>query len=72
MKGRPEDLPAVTRLVGVPELDSFAFEAVVILFVVLLPLMVSNIASRYTNLNLQEQKKKVLDIISKNDVDYYF
>ena len=38
---------------------TFSKLAVVILFVALLPVLVSKIASRYTNINLQEQKKKV-------------
>jgi two-component system sensor histidine kinase ArlS len=53
-------------------LITFSKLAVVILFVALLPVLVSKIASRYTNINLQEQKKKVLDIISKNGINYYF
>src|ERR1700686_769602 len=53
-------------------LITFSKLGVVILFVILLPMLVNNIASRYTNFNLQEQKKKVLGIISKNGVEYYF
>ena len=37
----------------------------------LLPLLVEGIAARYTDYYLQEQKKKVLDIIDSNGVDYY-
>jgi two-component system sensor histidine kinase ArlS len=46
--------------------------AVVVLFVILLPVLVGNVASRYTNFNLRDQKKKVLNIISRDGVDYYF
>ena len=45
--------------------------AIVVLFVMLLPLLVEGIAARYTDYYLQEQKKKVLDIIDSNGVDYY-
>jgi two-component system, OmpR family, sensor histidine kinase ArlS len=45
--------------------------ALVALFVILLPTLVKNIASRYTNYSLQQQKKKVLDNINKNGVDFY-
>ncbi len=50
---------------------TFSKLAVVVLFVVLLPVLVGDIASRYTNHNLVEQKKKVIDIINKKGVDYY-
>jgi signal transduction histidine kinase len=53
-------------------LITFSKLAVVILFVILLPVLVSHIASRYTDYNLHEQKKKVLDIINRNGIDYYF
>ncbi len=59
-------LTKLTLLVTISKL------AVVVLFVLLLPSLVTNIASRYTNYNLGEQRKKVLDIISKNGIDYYF
>ncbi len=52
-------------------LITFSKLAVVVLFVVLLPVLVGGIASRYTNHNLVEQKKKVIDIINKKGVDYY-
>jgi len=45
---------------------------IVILFTALLPLLVKEIASRYTNTALQEQKNKVLQTIEKNGIDYYF
>jgi len=45
---------------------------IVILFTALLPLLVREIASRYTNTALQEQKNKVLQTIDKNGIDYYF
>lgn len=44
---------------------------IVVLFVLLLPLLVSVVSSRYTNYYLSEQKKKVLSVIEKNGVDYY-
>jgi signal transduction histidine kinase len=53
-------------------LITFSKLAVVILFVILLPVLVGHIASRYTDYNLHEQKKKVLDIINRNGIDYYF
>jgi len=59
-------LTKLTLLISISKL------AVVVLFVILLPLLVGNIASRYTNYNLGEQKKKVMDIITRNGVDYYF
>jgi signal transduction histidine kinase len=46
--------------------------AIVLLFILLLPLLVNDVASRYTNYTLQEQKDKVLSIIKKNGIDYYF
>lgn len=45
--------------------------AIVILFVLLLPLLVNRVASEYTNYNLREQKKKVLKAIDANGIDYY-
>jgi len=44
---------------------------IVVLFVSLLPSLVSVVSSRYTNYYLGQQKKKVLDVIDKNGVDYY-
>lgn len=45
---------------------------IVILFTALLPLLVKEIASRYTTTALEEQKNKVLQTINKNGIDYYF
>ena len=45
--------------------------AIVVLFVLLLPVLVNNIASEYTNYYLREQKKKVLKAIDTNGIDYY-
>jgi len=45
--------------------------AIVILFIWLLPRLVNDVASRYTNYYLKEQKKKVLDNIHKKGIDYY-
>lgn len=45
--------------------------AIVVLFVLLLPALVNNIASEYTNYYLREQKKKVLKAINTNGIDYY-
>jgi two-component system sensor histidine kinase ArlS len=44
---------------------------IVVLFVLLLPLLVSLVSFQYTNYYLGEQKKKVLSVIKKNGVDYY-
>jgi len=44
---------------------------IVILFVLLLPSLVSLVSFRYTNYYLAEQKKKVLAVIKKNGMDYY-
>jgi len=44
---------------------------IVILFVLLLPFLISLVSFRYTNYYLGEQKKKVLAVIKKNGVDYY-
>jgi len=44
---------------------------IVILFVLLLPSLVSLVSFRYTNYSLGEQKKKVLAVIKKNGLDYY-
>jgi two-component system sensor histidine kinase ArlS len=46
--------------------------AIVILFVLLLPLLVSKVAFQYTNYYLQQQKKKVLKVINRDGLDYYF
>lgn len=45
--------------------------AIVILFVLLLPLLVDNVASAYNDYYLGEQKKKVLSIIQQNGIDFY-
>jgi two-component system, OmpR family, sensor histidine kinase ArlS len=45
---------------------------IVILFILLLPGLIKDVAFKYTNYSLGEQKKKVLDIIDKNGIDYYF
>ena len=45
--------------------------AIVILFVLLLPQLVNNIAFGYTNYYLKEQEKKVIDVINRNGIDYY-
>ncbi|KAA9040538.1 HAMP domain-containing histidine kinase [Ginsengibacter hankyongi] len=44
---------------------------IVVLFVLLLPSLVSVVSSQYTNYYLRQQKKKVLNVIDKNGVDYY-
>ena len=44
---------------------------IVVLFVLLLPSLVSVVGSQYTNYYLRQQKKKVLNVIDKNGVDYY-
>ncbi|MEO8721865.1 MAG: HAMP domain-containing sensor histidine kinase [Ginsengibacter sp.] len=44
---------------------------IVILFVLLLPYLVSIVSFRYTNYYLVQQKKKVLTTIDKNGMDYY-
>ena len=44
---------------------------IVVLFVLLLPFLISLVSFRYTNYYLGEQKKKVLAVIEKNGVDYY-
>lgn len=45
--------------------------AVVVLFVLLLPIVVQQIASQYTNYSLNEQKKKAIRSIEKNGANYY-
>jgi len=45
--------------------------AIVVLFIILLPNLIERIASKYTDDYLKEQRKKVMQIISKNGVDYY-
>jgi signal transduction histidine kinase len=45
---------------------------IVLFFIWLLPGIVKDVTSQYTNYNLQEQKKKVLDNIQKRGIDFYF
>ena len=44
---------------------------IAILFVLLLPLLVEDIAFRYNDYYLKEQKKKVLQVVWKNGIDAY-
>ena len=44
---------------------------IVVLFVLLLPYLISVVSFRYTNYYLGEQKKKVMAVIEKNGIDYY-
>src|SRR5579862_1560895 len=46
--------------------------AIVVLFVSFLPSMVSYVAFQFTNSSLKEQKAKVMRVIDKNGIDYYF
>lgn len=45
---------------------------IVLIFVLALPFLVKQIASEYTNYTLKQQQKKVLSIVKKNGLDYYF
>lgn len=45
---------------------------IVVLFVLLLPVLVDKIAFQYTNYYLRQQKDKVLRVIDRNGIDYYF
>jgi signal transduction histidine kinase len=45
--------------------------AIVLLFVLTLPYLIGEIASNYTDYYLQQQQKKVLQVVSKNGVDSY-
>ncbi len=45
---------------------------IVLLFVLALPFLVKQIASEYTNYTLKQQRKKVLNVVKKNGLDYYF
>lgn len=45
---------------------------IVLLFVLALPFLVRQIASEYTNYTLKQQRKKVLGIVKKNGLEYYF
>jgi signal transduction histidine kinase len=42
-----------------------------VLFVLLLPSLVEYVSFRYSNYYLAQQKKKVLEVIQKNSIDYY-
>jgi signal transduction histidine kinase len=44
---------------------------IVVLFVSLLPKLVNYVSFRYSNIYLEQQKQKVLDVIRKNGLDYY-
>jgi len=44
---------------------------IVLLFVALLPTLVNRVSFQYTNYFLGQQKKKVLNVIDKNGIDYY-
>ncbi len=43
----------------------------VLLFVLALPYLVEETASRYTNFILEQQREKVMSIVKKNGLDYY-
>ncbi|HET8828969.1 MAG TPA: HAMP domain-containing sensor histidine kinase, partial [Pelobium sp.] len=45
---------------------------VVLLFIMALPFLIKHIASEHTTYTLKQQRKKVLSIIHKNGLDYYF
>ncbi|WP_423146936.1 sensor histidine kinase [Rubrolithibacter danxiaensis] len=45
--------------------------AIVLLFVLILPALVERIAFQYTNYYLRQQQQKVMDVVSKNGVDFY-
>lgn len=45
---------------------------IVILFILLLPFLVNRVIFHYTNQVLETQKRKVLNIIARNGIDYYF
>ncbi len=45
--------------------------AIVLLFVLILPYLIGQIASSYTDYYLQQQQKKVLEVVAKNSVDSY-
>ncbi len=50
---------------------TFSKLLIVVLFVLLLPSLVQYVSFRYSNYYLSQQKKKVLDVIDKNSIDYY-
>lgn len=45
--------------------------AVVLLFVLTLPYLIENIANRYINYYLEQQKQKVLEVVSRQGIDAY-
>jgi signal transduction histidine kinase len=45
---------------------------VVLLFLLALPFLIKQIGSKYTTYTLKKQRKKVLGIIQKNGLEYYF
>jgi len=45
--------------------------AIVLLFVLTLPYLIGGIARTYTDYYLRQQQEKVLDVVSKNGVEYY-
>ena len=45
--------------------------AIVLLFILLLPLLIDRVAFQYTNYSLRAQKTKVLNTINKNGIGYY-
>ena len=50
---------------------TFSKLLIVVLFVLLLPSLVDYVSFKYSNYYLEQQKKKVLDVIKKNTADYY-
>src|SRR6476646_6851314 len=46
--------------------------AVVLLFILALPVLIKEIASEYTIYILKQQRKTVLSIIQKSGLEYYF
>ncbi|MES2893178.1 MAG: ATP-binding protein [Bacteroidota bacterium] len=44
---------------------------IVVLFVFALPMLVGRVSFQYTNYYLTQQKKKVLDVIQRNGLEYY-
>lgn len=45
--------------------------AIVLLFIVLLPFLINNIVSEYTNYSLRRQQNKVISIVQKNGINHY-
>ena len=45
--------------------------AIVLLFVLTLPYLIGEIAQNYTDYYLQQQQKKVLEVVARNGVDTY-